>query len=220
MNGEEEAVVPEESKYESPGKKQLEEGLAKMGTFASPAFRKMITDTIAKLDHTDPRKVRDLLPPEAHAFYVETSVRAARLVPLIKQAHENGCFIESIVLSHGMIQFSLRGLYVMAWQRAVMPVPLTAEQLAPYYKQRSRQGDVYPLIEVLEKNGLIHREPHGHHLRMVNDLRNKAAHGVIFGEIVHADLQESSRKCQWAAVGVLETFRAWFNNPRPLKMAP
>jgi len=54
----------------------------------------------------------------------------------------------------------------------------------------------------------------------VNDARNRAAHGVIFGEIVHADLAESSRKCQWAALGALETFKAWFNNARPLKIVP
>lgn len=55
---------------------------------------------------------------------------------------------------------------------------------------------------------------------MVNDARNRAAHGVIFGETVHADLAELSLKCQWAALGALNTFKAWFNNPRPLKMPP
>jgi hypothetical protein len=210
----------DEPPHESPAKKQLEEGLAKMGKFASPVIQKVVADALANLDHTNPQKVRDLLPPETHAFYLQTSQRCATLMPLIKRAHENGCFIESIVLAHGLIQFSLRGLYVMAWQRAVMPTPLTIEQLAPYYKQRHRKGDVHPLIETLENNGLLHRDPHGNHLRSVNDIRNKAAHGIIFGEIVHADLAESSRKCQWAAVGMLDTFRAWFNNPRPLKTLP
>lgn len=206
--------------YESPVKKQLQEALAKMGTFASPAIRKTVEDAIANLDHTNPERVRELLPPDVLTFYQHTVVRAATLVPLIKHSHDAGCFIESILLDHGLVQFSLRGIYVMAWQRAVMPAPLTSAQLKPYYKQRSPQGNVFPLIAALDANGLLQGEKHADHLRMVNDVRNKAAHGVIFGEIVHADLAESSRKCQWAALGALETLKAWFNNPRPLKVLP
>jgi hypothetical protein len=210
----------DDAKYESPAKKQLEDALAKMGQFASPKIRRIVGEAIANLDHTNPQEVRELLPPEALAFYQHTTIRAATLVPLIKQAHDSRCFIESIILSHGVVQFALRGLYVMAWQRAVMPTRLTPEQLAPYYKQRSRQGDVYPLIEVLERNGLLQGEHHANHLRMVNDSRNRAAHGVIFGQLVHSELEESSGKCQWAALGALETLKAWFNNARPLKLVP
>jgi hypothetical protein len=209
--------MADDAGYVSPSKKQLEDALAKMGRFASPRLRETVENAIANLDHTDPAKVRELLPPDVHAFYQHTTVRAATLTPLIKQAHDAGCFIEAIILSHGMIQFALRGLYVMAWQRAVMPRPLTPDELAPYYQQGDSRGDVHALIDTLEQNGLIEREPHGNHLRSVNRRRNQAAHGVIFGEIAHADLLEHSRKCQWAAVGALKTFQAWFNNARPLK---
>lgn len=139
-------MTDERPKYESPAKRQLEEALAKLGPLAAPAIRKGAEDALASLDHTDPQEVRQLLPAETQAFYGHTAVRAATLVPLVKHAQDAGCYIESIILSHGLIQFALRGLYVMAWQRAVMPQPLTPDQLAPYYKQRSRQGDVYPLM--------------------------------------------------------------------------
>ena len=90
--------------------------------------------------------------------------------------------IESIILSHGLIQFTLRGLYISAWQRGVLPVALSESHLRPYYKQGSKEGDVFRLIGALEENGLIF-DFHANHLRSVNRLRNKAAHGIIFGEI-------------------------------------
>ena len=212
--------MSDEPKYESPAKRQLEESLAKMGQFASPVIRKAVEDAIANLDHTDPQKVGDLLPSETRAFYLHTALRSAALLPLIKHSHESGCFIESIILDHGLVQFALRGLYVMAWQRAVMPTALTPKQLAPYYREASRQGQVKALIEKLDTNGLLLGEQHAGLLRMVNEVRNRAAHGVIFGEIALTDLEESSRKCQWAAVGALDTFKGWFNNARPLKTVP
>lgn len=78
---------------------------------------------------------------------------------------------------------------------------------------------MFPLIEVLEKNELI-VDFHARHLRSVNELRNRAAHGVIFGEIEHAALSEASDKAQHAALGALQRFQAWFNNPQPLKHVP
>ena len=209
----------EEPKYESPAKRQLEEGLSKMGRFASPEIRKIVEDALAKLDHTTPRKVVQLLPPETAIFYLYTAKRVQTLVPLIKHAHESKCFVETIILGHGIIQFALRGLYVMAWQRAIMPTPLTTDQLAPYYKKPSRLGDVYRLIGDLENNDLLIKQQ-ATFLRKANEDRNKAAHGVIFGEIVHADLEESSQKCHWAARGAIDRFNAWFNNPLPLKIIP
>jgi hypothetical protein len=213
-------MTDEAPTYESPVKRQLEQALAKLGTHASPEVRKSLEDALARLDHTDPIKVRELLPKNTLTFYQHTLIRGMSLVPLIKHSHDSGCFIESIILDHGLIQFALRGLYVLAWQRAVMPTSLTTDQLAPFYKQRSRQGDVYPLIDALERNKLLVGEHHANHLRMANDTRNKAAHGVIFGELAAADLAESSRKCQWAALGALEMLKNWFNNPRPLAVLP
>jgi hypothetical protein len=206
-------------KYESPSKRELEEILAKHGQYLSSAIRKHVEDAIAGLDHTDPAEVLKLLPAPVLAFYQHTLARGVALTPLIAKAHEAGCYIESIILSHGLIQFALRGLYVLAWQRTVLPRALTETELAPYYKQNSRQGAVFALVGVLEENGIIF-DFHAAHLRSVNERRNSAAHGVIFGEIEPIALKESSEKAQHAAVGALETLRTWFNNPRPLRKAP
>lgn len=206
--------------YRSPAERQLKDTLAKHGHVLSPEIRAMVETAISSLDHTDPKAVRELLPPSVLEFLQFTSVRAHALVPLIAKAHEGGFFIEAIVLEHGLVQFSLRGLYVLAWQRAVMPIPLTAEQLAPFYEHNSKKGAVHWLVEALQKNGLLQGEHHAKHLMMVNDVRNRAAHGVIFGEIDVPSLKEHSDKCQSAALGALEWFRAWFNNPRPLKIVP
>jgi hypothetical protein len=156
------------------------------------------------------------LPETALAFYQHTLARSIALAPLIAKAHQAGCHVEAITLSHGLIQFALRGLYVLAWQRAVLPRALTESELAPYYTQGSRRGDVLSLIRTLEENGVLF-DFHAAHLRNVNEVRNRAAHGVIFGEIAPASLNEQSEKAQHAALGALETLRVWFNNPRALK---
>jgi hypothetical protein len=208
----------ERAKYESPSKRELEELLAKHGQYLSSKIRKHVEDAIGNLDHTDPGEVIKLLPSPVLAFYQHTLARAVALTPLIAKAHQAGCFIESIILSHGLIQFALRGLYVVAWQRTILPSALSDTQLAPYYKQGSRQGDVSRLVAVLEENGII-LDFHAKHLRSVNDIRNRAAHGVIFGEIDPPALEPSSGKSQYAALGALDTLRTWFNNPRPLQKA-
>jgi hypothetical protein len=206
-------------KHESPFKKQLEDSLVQMGEFATPEIRKIAEDAIAKLDHTHPGEVTSLLPPDTLAFYQHTTERAGALIPLGQRAHDAGCFIEAIILQHGLIQFALRGVFILAWQRALMPNPLSVEQLAPFYKHRSKAGDVHHLVEKLEENGLL-QDYFAERLRLVNGLRNKAAHGVIFGEIVEADLAEGSRTCQWAALGALERLNGWFGNPQPLRILP
>ena len=202
--------------YESPGKKPLEDALAKMGKFVSPALRASIERAIASIDHTDPRLVLEALPYDVVLFHRDTYAHARRLVPMIKAAHDVRCYIEAIVLSHGVIQLSLRGLFVMAWQRAVLPRGLEARDLEPYYKQGDRRGDVISLINELERNELLVPE-HATFLREINATRNKAAHGVIFGEIQPEELEQLSTRTQHAAVGALQTFQAWFNNARPLK---
>jgi hypothetical protein len=210
---------PDQPKYESPSKKELQGLLAKHGQHLSPTLRKHVEDAIAGLDHTNPADVVKLLPAPVLAFYQHTLARGVALTPLIARAHEAGCYIEAIILSHGLIQFALRGLYVLAWQRTVLPRGLTELELSPYYKQGSRGGDVFSLIRVLAEDEVIF-DFHAAHLRSVNDARNSAAHGVIFGEIEPAELRESSKKAQHAAVGALDTLRTWFNNPRALKKVP
>lgn len=202
--------------YESPMKKKLEDALAKMGRFATPEVRKTMENAIAGLDHTDPKKVREKLPAEVLQFYQETAIRAHRLTPLVMHANREGCYIEAIILAHGLIQLSLRGLYVLSWQRATIPAPLISKQLAPFYKQKSKKGDVFTLIQVLEDNGLI-PDIQADFLREINTKRNKAAHGVIFGEIAPDELEEFSKKAQKAALGALSRLRGWFESPVPLK---
>lgn len=206
-------------KYESPSRGELEDVLAKYGQHFTPKIRQKMEEAIATLDHTDPKDVIARLPPPVLAFYQHTLVRTTALTPLIVKAHEAGCYVESILLSHGLIQFALRGLYVLAWQRAVLPTALSEAELVPYYKRGSKQGDVFPLIAVLEKNELIF-DFHAAHLRDVNSLRNKAAHGIIFGELAPADLEPSSAKAYSAAAGALDRLRIWLNNPRPLRKLP
>jgi hypothetical protein len=206
-------------KYESPSKKELEETLAKYGKLLPPEIRGQLEQAIATLDHTDPKQIVQLLPQSVLAFYQHTLARTGALAPLIVKAHYAGCYIESIILSHGLIQFALRSLYVLAWQRMVLPTPLTEGQLAPYYKQGLKKGDVFQLIAVLEENGLIF-DFHANHLRDVNQIRNKAAHGIIFGEIDPPALEQSSDKARHASLGALERVRTWFNNPRPLQKLP
>jgi hypothetical protein len=208
--------TPEQPKYESPLKKKVVAVLAKQGPHLSPTLRRKVEEAIEGLDHTNPREAVELLPPTVLDFYVRSDERGTVLVPLVVKAHEAGCYIESIVLSHGIIQFALRGLYVLAWQRTVMPLALSESDLAPYYKQRSKRGDVVSLVKTLEESGLILAD-HAEHLRRVNADRNSAAHGVIFGEVDIAALAEPSKAAQRAALGALQMLRAWFDNPRPLK---
>ena len=172
-------------------------------------------DAIAGLDHTDPETVREKLPIEVLEFYQQTIIRAHALVPMVKHANEARCYIEAIVLAHGLIQLSLRSLYVLAWQRAVLPEGLTTKELAPFFKQKSRKGDVFHLVNNLEKNGLI-PDIQADFLREINTKRNKAAHGVVFGQIGHDELQGFPEKAQHAALGALKRLKGWFDSPVPL----
>lgn len=210
--------MPDDS-YESPLKRNLEDGLEKMGNVVSPRTRKLVEDAIARIDHTNPQQLVAALPSEVAAYYRLAVQRGITLVPLIKHAHESRCDIETIILSHGLIQFSLRGLYVLAWQRALLPKPLTPNELAPFYKHKSRQGDVFPLVEELARNKLIY-EGQAARLKEVNALRNQAAHGVIFGEISADALAHGASTAQQAALAMLERFYGWFANPQPLIHLP
>jgi hypothetical protein len=213
-------MASEAQKYQSPSKKVLEDLLAKHRQHLSPEICRHVQTAITGLDHTDPREVVKLLPAPVLAFYQHTVTRSFVLTPLIAKAHAAGCYIESIVLSHGLIQFALRALYVLAWQRSVLPSQLSENSLAPYYKQNGGgKGDVFRLIETLENNEVI-QDFHAAHLRNVNQIRNKAAHGVIFGEIEPQGLLDASATSQHAALGAVETLKAWFNNPRPLRTPP
>jgi hypothetical protein len=204
-------------------KKKLEDALSKMGDFVSPEVRKIVEDAIANLDHTDPQTVRMKLPEEVQGFFKFTVLRAYALISLIERARDAECHIEAIILAHGLIQFALRALFVLGWQRAV-DRPLTTDELAPFYKQSSRnprspKGDVYNLAKELEQNGLI-QDYQAAFLLKVNKYRNRAAHGVIFGEIEPDALAELSMDAQRAAKGILQRLLGWFDHPIPLQEVP
>jgi len=201
--------------YESPLKRQLEERLQN----APESYRDLFAVALARLDHTNPEQVKALLPPDALEFYQKSALRSAALAPLIKHSHESACYIESIVLNHGLAQLALRTLFVMAWQRALMPTPLTREQLAPYYAHVSAAGSVHRLVGSLERNRLV-QEYEARELRWLNDMRNRAAHGVIFGEVAATELEAVSLRSLGVATRAVGMSALWFSNPRPLTELP
>src|SRR5258708_9233821 len=111
--------------YESPLKRQIEERIRT----APPGMRDLFVEALGKLDHTDPRKVLELMPAGTRDVYERTALRARDLMPLAQHAHEAGCYIESLILFHGLALFCLPALFVLAWQRAIMPRPLTPEKV-------------------------------------------------------------------------------------------
>src|SRR4051812_39128167 len=72
---------------------------------------------LANLNDIHPATVLAKLPARYPVLWQQTFQRARRLVPMIQHAVDAECFIESLVLCHGLIQISLRALYVSAWQR-------------------------------------------------------------------------------------------------------
>ena len=65
--------------YESPAKRKLSDGLAKMGRVASPELKKFVKDAIANIDDTDPTSVRDKLPQNVLRFFQECALRGLEL---------------------------------------------------------------------------------------------------------------------------------------------
>jgi len=201
--------------YESPAKQKLRDALARVGTFASPALRKSIEDTVEKIDDTDPATVRDRLPPNVLGFYRECAVRARQIVVHAGRARDAGFHIETIIVCHNLIQYALRGLYVLAWQRS-REDSLTEEELRPFYDPADQKATVANLVPLLDDPGLLN-EPQGALLLEVNKIRNQVAHGIVFGEVSPDELESLSEKTQWAALGALERMHGWFTNPQPLK---
>ncbi len=209
-------MFSDDDKHVSPEKKKLIDLLRTQGPLLPENVRKMCEDAIQEIDDTNPADVAKLLPQAVLPFYHHTFKRCQALPPLITHSMSNGCYIESIILSHGLIELCLRGLYVFAWQRAIMPKALTDKDLMPYFKQYSKQGKVHNLVKILDDNGLLYPE-HAKLIENINEYRNRAAHGVIFGEIELPELKGKAESAQAASCGALEKLNAWFNNPIPLK---
>src|SRR5262249_45304979 len=91
------------------------------------------------------------------------------------------CFIESLVLCQGLVQICLRTYYVCAWQRTE-DRELTDAEVKPYFEERKAEGSLFPLIRKCEEVELLEPE-HANLLRMLNNARNRAAHGVMTCEI-------------------------------------
>jgi hypothetical protein len=87
----------------------------------------------------------------------QTFTRAQRLVPMIEHAIDAGCFIEALVLCHGVIQICLRTLCVSVWQRSEER-PLTGVEIKPYFEARKVDGSLHALIRRCEDREVIEPE--------------------------------------------------------------
>jgi len=130
---------------------------------------------------------------------------------MIQHALDVECFIESLILCQGLIQICLRTLYVSAWQRTEERA-LTDNEIRPYFEERKPDGSLFGLVKRCEEKELIEAEQAAL-LNTINNARNRAAHGVMTGEIEPDELREVSKRAQSAALGALERLQAWFNNP-------
>lgn len=202
------------SEYESPAKQKIRDALAKMGTLASPAIRAAAERALGGIDDTDPKTVAARLPPSVMAFYLECLVRGHMLTVHAKRARDQGFHIETVIVCHGLIQYALRGLYVLGWQRS-RDLALTEQELKPFYDHSHHTASVHRLIPALAESELL-LGPQAELLKTVNAIRNKVAHGVVFGEVPLEQIADLSSKVQWAAVGALERMLGWFQNPKPL----
>jgi hypothetical protein len=166
---------------------------------------------LANLNDVDPLDVLRKLPEKYPLLWQKTFTRGQRLVPLIQRAVDAECYVEALILCHGVIQICLRTLYVSVWQRTE-DRPLTDLEVRPYFEERKAEGSLAGLIDRCVEKEIIEPEQ-GTLLRRVNQGRNRAAHGVFTGEIEPAELAEAARKAQWAAVGALDRLQGWINNP-------
>jgi hypothetical protein len=136
---------------------------------------------------------------------------AQTIIPQIEHARRSRCYVEAIILSHGIIQLGLRMLALFANQRA-RPTAISSDELARYLNTGQSTRQVHGLIADLEASHLI--EPGQANLcRRVNDSRNDAAHNVVIGKIKLADLEAAATTGRNASSGVLQRLAAWFNNP-------
>jgi hypothetical protein len=149
-------------------------------------------------------------------FYRQCLERGMELSKQADRAKREGFHIESILLSHGLIQYALRGLYVLAWQRR-REEQLSEEELKPFCDPDDRTASVSHLVDVLDENRFFN-EGQADFLRRINAIRNKAAHGVVFGEIPMEKVAEVSEKAQWAATGALNRMQGWFSDARPIEI--
>jgi hypothetical protein len=192
--------------YVNPMRKQFEDLKAK-----NPTLAKYADYALANLNDVDPQEVLKALPPKYLELIRETIVRAYRLTPLMKGACEAHCYIEALILSHGVIQMCLRTLYVCAWQRTETG-PLTDEQVSKYFATGHKARKLHDLAQECRGKELIEPEQEALLLR-INKARDMAAHGVISGEIDPESLADDVLKAQHAALGALHRLQAWTNNP-------
>jgi hypothetical protein len=192
--------------YVNPSRRQFEDLRAKY-----PALAKYADYALANLNDVDPQEVLAKLPPEYLDLIRDTIVRAFRATRLIERAVKATCYIEALVLCHGIAQMSLRTLYVCAWQRTEER-RLTADEVAPYFSSGRDARSLHNLVHECRSRELI--EPgQAELLLLVNDLRNSAAHGIINGEIEPQSLESDVLRAQHATLGALQRLQAWTNNP-------
>lgn len=81
--------------------------------------------------------------------------------------------------------------------------------------QKSKKGSVATLVKILRESKIIHPEQ-AVLIEKINTIRNKAAHGVIFGEIEINELANDVELSIRTANQIFLKLKAWFNNPLPL----
>jgi hypothetical protein len=194
--------------YVNPMRRQFEELRAKHLSLA-----KYADYALANLNDVDPQEVLAKLPPAYLTLIRDTIARSWRLMPLVDRAVKAQCYIETLVLCHGVIQMSLRTLYVCAWQRTETR-NLTPGEAEPYFRTGRGARSVHNLVNECRAKELI-QQPQADLLLRVNELRNSAAHGIISGEVEPESLQEDVLNAQHATVGALHRLQTWTNNPCP-----
>jgi hypothetical protein len=192
--------------YRNPMRKTFEDIRAK-----HPELANYCDYSVANLNDVDPKDVLAKFSPSFMQMQREALTRAMNLVPLLDRAMKRECFIEVLVLTHGLMQIALRLLYVCAWQRTE-DRPLTEGEIRPYFQPKSFQGSLLGIVDHCLKVELIEPE-HANLLRLMNEARNRAAHGIVAGEMTIEELRPSAERAQYAALGALERFQAWLNNP-------
>jgi hypothetical protein len=120
----EDPAVTDEKPFVNPMRQQFEELRAKHPELASYADY-----ALANLNDVDPQEVLNKLPPKYLELIRHTITRSLAVIPLPRRAIEAHCYIEALVLCHGVIQMCLRTLYVCAWQR-IAPIVVALVMLS------------------------------------------------------------------------------------------
>lgn len=176
-----------------------------------PELAKIIEPALEGFDDTDSSEVLKCLPAPILLEMRAHLERARTVVAKADAARQASCLIETIVLCHGMTLLALRILGVCATQRSTES-PMNEEALRPLLSSETTRGELKGLVDQLRARQILEPEQ-ASFLLWLNENRNRAVHGVIFGEIGEAELSDVALKSVHAASGAIKRAQAWMNNP-------